>query len=124
MGRRGRKRQLEVKAWYWQLLASGIGTVAACRQVGITRETGYRWRAELGGLVPVRLGEAVRANRYLSMVERQRIAALHGQGVGVGETARRLDRSASTVSRELRRNTLAHDKGICDALLARARARA
>ena len=37
MGRRGRKRQLEVEARYWHLLASGIGTVAACRQVGITR---------------------------------------------------------------------------------------
>jgi IS30 family transposase len=124
MARRGKKRQLEVEARYWQLLASGVGTVAACRQVGITRKTGYRWRAELGGLVPVRLGEAVRSNRYLSMIERQRIAALHGQGVGVREIARRLDRSASTVSRELRRNTLAHDKGVYDAPLAHARARA
>jgi len=58
------------------------------------------------------------------MVERQRIAGLHGQGVGVGEIARHLDRSAWTVSHELRRNTLAHDQGICDALLAHARARA
>ena len=39
MGRRGRKRQLEVEARYWQLLQSGIGTVEACRQVGITRKT-------------------------------------------------------------------------------------
>ena len=120
MGRRGRKRQLEVEARYWHLLASGIGTVAARPQVGVTRRTGYRWRAELGGLVPLRLAEAVRANRCLSIVERQRIAALHGQGVGVGEIARRLDRSPSTVSRELRRNTLAQDKGICAALLAHA----
>ena len=60
MGRRGRKRQLEVEARYWHLLASGIGTVAACRPVGVTRKTGYRWRAEFGGLLPVRLGEAVR----------------------------------------------------------------
>lgn len=36
----------------------------------------------------------------------------------------RLDRSASTVSRELRRNTAGHDKGIFDANLAEARARA
>ena len=124
MGRRGRKKQLEVEARSWHLLASGIGTVAACRLVGVTRRTGYRWRAELGGLVPVRLGEAVGSNRYLSMVERQRIAVLHGQGVGVGEVARRPDRSPSTVSRGLLRNALAHDKGICAALLAHARARA
>ena len=124
MGRRGKKRQLDVEARYWELLASGMGTVAACRQVGITRKTGYRWRAEVGGLVPVRLSEAVRSNRYLSLIERQRIASLHGQGVAIREIARRLDRSPSTVSRELRRNTLRHDKGIYDAHLAQARARA
>ena len=124
MARRGKKRQLEVEARYWQLLASGIGTVAACRQVGITRKTGYRWRAEVGGLTPVRLHEQVRSHRYLSLVERQRIAALHAQGVSVREIGRRLDRSASTVSRELRRNTLSHDKGVYDANLAQARARA
>lgn len=91
-------------------------------QVDITRKTGYRWHAELGGLVPARLAEAVRSNRYLSMFERQRIAALQGQVVGVREIARRLDRNPSTVSRELRRNTLAHHKGIYDAPLAYARA--
>lgn len=124
MGRRGRKRQLEVEDRYWQLLQSGVGTVEACRRVGITRKTGYRWRAEVGGVVPVRLAEEVRSNRYLSFLERQRIAALHGQGVGVREIARRLDRSPSTVSRELRRNTLVHDRGRYDAPLAHARARA
>lgn len=124
MGRRGRKRQLEVEARYWHLLQSGVGTVEACRRVGITRKTGYRWRAEVGGLVPVRLAEEVRSNRYLSLLERQRIAALHLQGVSVREIARRLARSASTVSRELRRNIAAHDKGSYDAPLAHSRARA
>jgi transposase, IS30 family len=124
MGRRGRKRQLEVEARYWRLLQSGVGTVEACRQVGITRKTGYRWRAEAGGLVPVRLAEAVRSNRYLSLLERQRIAALHRQGVSVREIARCLDRNASTVSRELRRNTAVHDRGRYGAPLAHARARA
>jgi hypothetical protein len=40
MGRRGRKRQLNVESRYWQLLLSGVGTVEACRAVGITRKTG------------------------------------------------------------------------------------
>jgi hypothetical protein len=31
MARRGRKRQLEVEARYWQLVQSGVGTVEACR---------------------------------------------------------------------------------------------
>jgi hypothetical protein len=54
---------------------------------------GYRWRAEVGGEVPLRLAEAVRSNRYLSLLERQRTAALYGQGVSVREIARRLDRA-------------------------------
>lgn len=125
MGRRGRrKRQLDVEARYWQLVQSGVGTVEACRQVGITRKTGYRWRAEVGGLVPARLAEGVRSNRYLSLLERQRIAVLHRQGLSVREIGRRVKRNASTVSRELRRNTAAHDRGAYDAPLAHARARA
>jgi len=122
MARRGKKRQLEVEARYWQLLQAGVGTVEACRRTGITRKTGYRWRAEAGGVVPVRLAEAVRSNRYLSMVERQRIAGLHCQGLSIREIARRLERSPSTVSRELGRNTAAHDTGY-DAVLAHMRAR-
>ncbi|HEU4399468.1 MAG TPA: helix-turn-helix domain-containing protein, partial [Actinomycetota bacterium] len=47
----------------WQLLLSGVGTVEACRQVGIGRKTGYRWRAENGGVPPVRLADAGRSNR-------------------------------------------------------------
>jgi transposase-like protein len=46
MGRRGRKRQLDVETEYRQLLKAGVGTVAACRLVGITRKTGYRWRRD------------------------------------------------------------------------------
>jgi len=57
MTRRGRKRQLDVESEYWQLLDSGVGTVEACRRVGITRKTGYRWRAESGGIPPGRLPE-------------------------------------------------------------------
>jgi hypothetical protein len=60
MGRRGRKRQLYVESRYWHLILSGVGTVKACRAAGITRETGYRWRAEPGGLPPLALGEDLR----------------------------------------------------------------
>jgi transposase, IS30 family len=123
LGRRGRKRQLAVEDEYWQLILDGVGTVEACRQVGIGRKTGYRWRAERGGLPPLRVGETERACRYLSQLERQRIATLRGRGLGVREIARRLGRSPSTVSRELRRNLRPHDAGVYDGDLAHARAR-
>ena len=63
MARRGRKRQLELETEYWRLLASGVGTVEACKALGIGRKTGYRWRAERGGLAPRRVGEHRRDGR-------------------------------------------------------------
>ena len=44
---------------------AGVGTVEACQQIGITRKTGYRWRAERGGLPPLRMFEKDRGPRYL-----------------------------------------------------------
>ena len=44
------------------------------------------------------------SGRYLSFTEREEIAILHAQGCGVRDVARRLGRSPSTISRELRRN--------------------
>jgi IS30 family transposase len=123
MARRGRKRQLDAESLYWQLILSGVGTVAACREVGIGRKTGYRWRAENGGLPPDRLAEDVRSSRYLSLLERQRIATLHRDGLGIRAIADRIGRAPSTVSRELRRNMRPHDRGRYDGDLAHARAR-
>src|SRR5712691_2518896 len=104
MSRRGRKRQLGVEDEYWKLILGGIGTVEACRRIGVGRQTGYRWRAERGGLAPLRLAESVRGLRYLSHFERQRIATLRAAGLGVREIARRLERAPSSISRDLRRN--------------------
>jgi transposase, IS30 family len=123
MARRGRKRRLEAESLYWELIISGVGTVQACQEAGIGRKTGYRWRAENGGLPPGRLAEEVRSGRYLSLLERQRIATLHRQGFGVRAIAARLGRAPSTVSRELRRNLRPHDRGSYDGDLAHARAR-
>jgi hypothetical protein len=39
---RGRKRRLERESEYWRLVLSGVGTVEACRAVGVGRRTGYR----------------------------------------------------------------------------------
>jgi IS30 family transposase len=52
------------------------------------------------------------SGRFLSFVEREEIAVLHAQGYGVRETARRLGRSPSTISRELRRNAATRGGGL------------
>ncbi|MGY6025278.1 PadR family transcriptional regulator [Streptomyces spinosirectus] len=48
LARRGRKRRLELEAEYWRLLAAGVGSVEACRQLGIGRKTG--WSCAVWGL--------------------------------------------------------------------------
>lgn len=50
------------------------------------------------------VAQAPLSSRYLSLEEREEIAILRAGGCGVREIARRLDRSPSTISRELRRN--------------------
>ncbi|MFD9053382.1 transposase [Streptomyces zaomyceticus] len=100
-----------------------MGTVEACKQLGIGRKTGYRWRSENGGLPPERVSETVHSGRYLSLLERKRIATLREHGLRIREIAARLDRSPSTISRELRRNMLEHDQGLYDADLALHRSR-
>ena len=70
---------------------------------GVSGPVGTRWFREAGGMPPLSLTPPT--GRYLSFVEREDIALLHAQQLGVREIARRLDRSASTISRELRRNS-------------------
>lgn len=123
LGRRGRKRRLGIEDEYWRLVLAGVGTVEACKLLGIGRKTGYRWRAERGGLPPLRRAEGNRSMRYLSLLERQRIASLRRQGLSMREVADRLGRSPSTISREPRRNSAPNDVGGYDADLAHSRAR-
>jgi transposase, IS30 family len=104
-------------------MASGVGTVEACRRLGIGRTTGYYWRAQRGGLARTVSAEDSRSGRYLSLLDRERIAVLRAQGCSMREVARRLGRAASTISRELRRNMRPADDGVYDAGLAHARAR-
>ncbi|MFD7004133.1 helix-turn-helix domain-containing protein [Streptomyces mirabilis] len=62
--------------------------------------------------------ETSRSGRYLSLLERQRIAALRSRGLTIRQIAGLLGRAPSTVSRELRRNSRPHDYRVYDAALA------
>ncbi|GAA5064947.1 hypothetical protein GCM10023336_45470 [Streptomyces similanensis] len=66
------------------------------------RAGGIRWFRHAGDVNPCLPDEV--SGRYLSFPEREDIAVWHTQGAGVRETARRLGRAPSTISRELRRN--------------------
>ena len=72
-----------------------------CGEAGVSAAVGVRWFREGGGMPSVTLAPA--SGRYLSFAEREEIAILRARGAGVGEIARQLGRSPSTISRELRR---------------------
>src|SRR5271167_2201835 len=52
------------------------------------------------------------SGRYLSLAEREELAILHAQGAGVREIGRQMGWSASTISRELRRNAVTRSGGL------------
>ena len=92
----------EDRVRFWQEIAAGLSTEDAAGEAGVSPAVGARWFRDAGGMPPLDLAPV--SGRFLSFTEREEIAILHVQHVGVGEIARRLGRSPSTISRELRRN--------------------
>ncbi len=92
----------EDRVRFWQAIARGASTEDAALEVGVSAAVGARWFRQAGGMSPISLAPA--SGRYLSLSEREEIAILEAQAVGVRDIARRLRRAPSTISRELRRN--------------------
>jgi IS30 family transposase len=87
---------------FWAAIAKGLTSEEAGVTAGVSPVVGTRWFRESGGMPTV--SQAPLSGRYLSFVEREEIALLRASGGGVRAIARRLHRSPSTISRELRRN--------------------
>src|SRR5215216_7115263 len=87
---------------FWRAIAAGWSSEEAAAAAGVSQAVGSRWFRDGGGMSPISL--APLSGRYLSFGEREEIAILHAQQLGVRAIARRLNRSASTISRELRCN--------------------
>ena len=94
-----RQRQRE----FWDAIAEGFSSEDAGTRVGVSGAVAARWFRDTGGMRPSTLTKKL-SGRYLSFEEREEIALLRARDLGVREIARHLGRSASTVSRELRRN--------------------
>ena len=92
----------EDRVRFWAAIAKGLSTEDAAAEAEVSTPVGFRWFRHAGGVGP-NLPPTV-SGRYLSFAEREDIALWRAQDVGVREIARRLGRSPSTISRELRRN--------------------
>jgi transposase, IS30 family len=92
----------EHKRRFWVEIARGLASEEAGVAAGVSPAVGSRWFRESGGVAPAIAFPL--SGRYLSFAEREEIALHFAGGRGVREIARRLGRSPSTISRELRRN--------------------
>ncbi len=97
----GRKLVVE-RAAYFALVGQGVGFREAARRVGVGYRLTKRWRAAAPAVEPVVEPEI--SARLLNLDERVLIADLRRESVSVREIGRRLERPASTISRELARN--------------------
>src|SRR4051795_6658834 len=94
---------------FWAAIARGERSDVAGVEAGVSPGVGVRWFREGGGMPPI--SQAPLSGRYLSFAEREEIALLKAGGCGVREIARRIGRSPSTISRELRRNAATRSGG-------------
>jgi IS30 family transposase len=92
----------EDRVRFWETIARGASSEDAAVEAGVSQAVGSRWFRQAGGMPPMTL--APLSGRYLSFAEREEISILRAQQLGVRKIARRVGRSPSTISRELRRN--------------------
>ena len=104
----------EERRRFWTAIAAGRSSEVAANEVGVSPSVGARWFHKAGGMPPTIFAPSAKplSRRHLLFAEREELALMRAQGCGVREAARRLGRSASTISRELRRNAATRSGGL------------
>ncbi len=103
LGRPGLSREVRVR--FWEGVRAGLGVNEAAAAAGAGSSVALQWVRQAGGVKGN--GERAVSGRFLLRWEREEIAVGLAAGLSYREIAARLGpgRSASTVSREVRRNS-------------------
>jgi transposase, IS30 family len=102
-----------VQREFWAAVRSGMVIAEAAAVVGVSITVAWRWFRHVGGVMPdpFPASTVVAGGRRLSFHEREEISCRRAAGEGVRTIARALERSPSTVSRELGRGTVRRKSG-------------
>ena len=92
---------------FWLGIAAGLSSEEAGVEAGVSAPVGGRWFRSFGGMPPTHLTPSAPRpqGRNLSFAEREEIALECARKTGVRVIARKMGRSPSTISREIRRNS-------------------
>ena len=106
--------QREHRCQFWHSIALGRSSEEAALDAGVSAPLGPRWFRQAGGMPPSQFapGAKMPSGRYLCFREREEISLELAKGVGIRAIARKLGRSPSTVSREVRRNAARRSGGL------------
>ena len=96
-------KSAEVRGRFWQARASGATLREAAAAAGVSKTAGHYWLHESGGVRP--RARRPRPALRLSLAEREEISRGLARGQSLTWIAQQLNRSVSTVSREVRRNS-------------------
>ena len=98
----------EVQLAFWDGIDAGLGVGEAAAAAGVSRRSGFRWRRAAGGVRQAGPAPGAATGRFLQLWEREEIAVGLAAGLSCRAIAAQLapGRSASTVSREARRNAV------------------
>jgi len=92
-----------VRREFWQQIRIGLPIFKAAQVSGVPVTTAGGWYRDAGGVNPYPVSPV--SGRYLSFQEREEIALGLAGGRSQADIARQLGRCASTISREIKRNS-------------------
>ena len=92
---------------FWRAVAAGLSSEDAAVEAGVSAPVGARWFRSSGGMPLTQFAASAKPlkGRNLSFEEREEIALERARGTGIRAIAFKLGRAASTISREIRRNS-------------------